>query len=751
MYVRKLMWFSIGFAVASAIGMYFLQGCWYLAASGIASLLLAICLYLMKRFPKLRIAVVCLLGCVIGFVWLSVFETAYLSVPRAADDKRYVLTLTATDYSYESDYGCVVEGVGKLNNKMYRMRIYLPKQIKLSPGDTLTARFLLRSTLPGGSADSSYHASDGTFFTAKAFRTPDIIKAEKLPWYGYPALVRQTIKNTLNQVFSSDTAGFAIALLIGDTEGIDYKTDIAFKMSGISHIIAVSGFHVTVLFSVVYVLLGKKRFLAAGLGIPILFFFAAVAGFSPSIMRACLMHSLMIVALLFDQEYDPPTALGFAVLVMLLANPWTVTNVGFQLSVGCMVGILLFAEPIKQWIMERKVFTGVKGKPKKLIAGFAVSVGMSVGATIAVTPLCAYYFEMVSLVSVITNLLTTWIITFIFYGVMLAFVVALIWSPLGSIVGWIFAWPIRYVLLTAKSIAAFPLSAVYTDSVYIIMWLVLVYLMLGILLLSKRKQIITTSCCAAITLCIALIASWVPPRMDECRVTVLDVGQGQCILLQSKGKTFMVDCGGDSDTQAADIAAKTLLSQGISSLDGLILTHYDSDHAAGAFYLLQRIPAETLYLPNCVDASETAASIEEVHEGEQQKVLQDLCITFGGAQITLIPSRSNLSDNESGLCVLFQTENCDILITGDRSIQGELELMRYVALPELEVLIVGHHGSKYSTGQALLEMTSPEYAIISVGADNMYGHPTEETIGRLLDAGCIIYRTDLHGKIVYRR
>ena len=77
--------------------------------------------------------------------------------------------------------------------------------------------------------------------------------------------------------------------------------------------------------------------------------------------------------------------------------------------------------------------------------------------------------------------------------------------------------------------------------------------------------------------------------------------------------------------------------------------------------------------------------------------------------------------------------------------------MRYVALPELEVLIVGHHGSKYSTGQALLEMTSPEYAIISVGADNMYGHPTEETIGRLLDAGCIIYRTDLHGKIVYRR
>ena len=132
-------------------------------------------------------------------------------------------------------------------------------------------------------------------------------------------------------------------------------------------------------------------------------------------------------------------------------------------------------------------------------------------------------------------------------------------------------------------------------------------------------------------------------------------------------------------------------------------------------------------------------------------VSQDICITFDSAKITLIPSRSNLSDNESGLCVLFQTQNCDILITGDRSIAGEQELMRYLDLPELEVLIVGHHGSKYSTSVELLEKTSPEIAIISVGADNLSGHPTQETIQRLLEAGWEIYRPDLHGTIVYRR
>ena len=135
------MWFAIGFALASAVGMYFLQGYWYLAASGVAALLLAVCLGLMLRFPKLRIGAVCLLGCVVGFIWLSFFEETYLSIPREVDEKRVVLTLTATDYSYETDYGCVVEGIGLLNSKPYTMRIYLPKKAEIAPGDTLTARF----------------------------------------------------------------------------------------------------------------------------------------------------------------------------------------------------------------------------------------------------------------------------------------------------------------------------------------------------------------------------------------------------------------------------------------------------------------------------------------------------------------------------------------------------------------------------------------------------------------------------------
>ena len=745
------MWVAIGFVIAAAIGMYLLQGEWYFAASGCAALIFAGVIVLMQRIPKMKLLAFCIFGCVIGFLWLSVFESAYLSVPRAADEQRIVLTITATDYSVQSDYGYTVDGIGRINNRPYRMRIYLPKEVDIAPGDTLTARYLIRSTLPGGSAEAVYHASDGMFLTGKAFRTPDLVKADKLPWYGYSALIRQTIRHVLHQIFPEDAAGFAVALLIGDTDGLDYMTDISFKTSGISHFVAVSGFHVTALFSIVYVLLGKKRWLSAVIGIPLLLLFAAVTGFSQSTVRAVLMHSLMIIATLFDKEYDPLTALGFAALVMLILNPWTITSVGFQLSVGCMIGILLLAEPIKRWIMERKCFVKLKGKRKKLLAAFAVSVGMSLGATIVVTPLCAYYFGMVSLVSVLTNLLASWVIALIFYGVMLAFLMGLIYAPLGNVVAWIIAWLIRYVLLVAKGIAKFPLAAVYMDSIYIVMWLVFVYVLLLVLIVAKRKPLLECICYAVISLSIALLLSWVPPKLDECRVTVLDVGQGQCILLQSHGKTFLVDCGGDSDEESANIAAKALLSQGVYVLDGVILTHYDRDHAAGAAYLLQRIPTKTLYMPNCIDEDGTAATLSAVHDGVIISVDQNAVISFEEVQIALIPSRSNLSDNESGLCVLFQTENCDILITGDRSTSGERELMRYIDLPELEVLIVGHHGSKYSTSEELLEKTKPEYAIISVGADNLYGHPTEEVIQRLLEAGSIIYRTDLHGTIIFRR
>ncbi len=746
--MRKLMWFVIGFAGACLLAGYCLTSQDYLPAIVIACLGLAICLGFLLKFRQARVPAAVLLGCIVGFCWLFVHDQWQLSSVRAYDGERLELSIVALDDPEPTQYGCRVLGLTKIDGIYRQVMLYLYDEDTAALGDTVSGSFLLRSTLSDGSRDSQYNRGEGIFLMATSGK--DLVKTtpEQLPWYCYPAKARQSLTALMIRIFPEDTVGFARALLLGEDDGIDYKTDSDLKVSGIAHVIAVSGMHVTILFGLIYFVTCRRRLLVVLLGFPMLFFFAAMVGFSPSITRACLMNGLMMVGLLFDKEYDSFTSLAFAVLVMLVGNPYMIVSVSFQLSVMCMVGMFLFAEPIREYLMAERRLGRFK-RCRKLTYSFATAVGIALGASITTAPLCAIYFGMVSLVTLITNVLTLWIITYVFYGIMAACLAAGIFLPIGAALARLCSVGIRLVLDIVSLFAAFPLAAVYTHSIYISFWLAFCYILLGVYCRMKRKRPVTFACLATIGLCLSLLLSWWEAQLDDCRVTVLDVGQGQCILLQAEGRTYMVDCGGVSDATAADTAAAALLSQGIDRLDGLIITHFDRDHAGGAEYLLSRIPADQLFLPVSLDEEGVSVNLRFYSGGQVQLVQDTLALSFGAATLTMIPSQMGNVDNESGLCILFQRENCDILITGDRSQVGERELMRSIDLPELEVLIVGHHGSKTSTSIELLEKTTPEIAIISVG-ENSFGHPAQEVLERLQAYGCIIYRTDLHGTVVYR-
>lgn len=162
-----------------------------------------------------------------------------------------------------------------------------------------------------------------------------------------------------------------------------------------------------------------------------------------------------------------------------------------------------------------------------------------------------------------------------------------------------------------------------------------------------------------------------------------------------------------------------------------------------------RIDIEHVYLPLTEDADGCLQPVLDAVP-EQTPIDSELTIAFGDAQIRLFPAKDAGSGNDSCASVLFQRLKCDTLITGDLSADAERQLLKDHDLPDLEVLIVGHHGSKYSTCEELLSATAPDVAIISVGADNSYGHPTNQVLERLKNAGCAVYRTDLHGSITYR-
>lgn len=231
-------------------------------------------------------------------------------------------------------------------------------------------------------------------------------------------------------------------------------------------------------------------------------------------------------------------------------------------------------------------------------------------------------------------------------------------------------------------------------------------------------------------------------------ITVFDVGQGQCVLLRCGEQCALVDCGGENGDADGEEIVRALQMRGIFSLDAVILTHYDKDHVCGVYQLLQRINVGELILPELDDENSVRDRLEYCAKAENitvSYVSRNLCCAFGAGRLQIYPPTDTKEKNAS-LSALMSVEEYDILVTGDMSADAETQLLLRYELPKLEVLVAGHHGSKYSTGKRLLEATRPEIVLISVG-ENTYGHPAPEVLERIASVGAKVYRTDRDGDI----
>ena len=748
--MRKLMWFTIGFGASAALGAYCFRGTGLLILIA-AALVMAVLAVFFRRYPVAACCGLVLLGAAIGAGVFYTYDTAYISQARMMDGKVTEIILRADSYGWETDYGTSVDGRIRLEGRTYQVRLYLDEELVISPGDEIRTAVKLRLTDEGGHKEPTFHRSNGILLLAYQ-RAEAMLIHHALTWRDYPGVIRERSLDVLRRYMPEDVLGFAEALLLAYKVDLSYEAGADFRLTGISHIVAVSGLHMSILFALVYTVCGKHRLLTAILGIPCVILFAAITGFTPSVTRAAIMQILMMLALVANREYDPPTALAAAVLGMLLWNPLMITAVAFQLSVASVAGIYLFAAPIRGWLMVRLSGKGTKGKwGNRLARWISASVSVTLSATVLTTPLVAWYYGTVSLVNVLTNLLVLPVISAVFYGTMAVCALGFFWPAAAAFLGAVVAIPVRYVLWIASLLADFPLAAVFTVSPYVVIWLAVSYVMILWVIFSKKRRPLIAICCSVLSLCVSLMLSYAEPLLDQGRVTALDVGQGQCIVLQSGENTFLVDCGGDYPEDAADIAADYLMSMGINRIDGLILTHYDRDHAGGVRFLVNRLQIDRVYLPDAADSDGELSGVLLSTVGSEHIWLQeDIQISLDGGKITIYAPEGGNSGNESCAAVLFQTENCDTLITGDMSAFRERQLVWRAELPDLEVLVVGHHGSKTSTSQELLNWCAPDVAIISVGADNSYGHPSPEVLRRLTELGCVIYRTDQMGNIIYR-
>lgn len=730
--MRRLCWFVLGFAAASAAGAYWNPGLLALLPAAAASLLAGI----FASSGKQRLALVSL-GLCLGLCWFCLYDGVLLQPARLADGSTQQITMTASDYPEKTGSGLRLEGRIHLSDRSYRTMLYLSDPaVPIQPGDQIATTAQLRLTTHGGHQSPTYHRSQGVFLLAYSQSDAAVIH-RKAGLREFPARLRRAVSTRLRQTQPADVQALAAALVLGDNSGLTYGQQTELSLSGIRHMTAVSGMHVSILFSLILLLTLRQRILSAVLGLPVIWLFAAMAGLTPSVVRAAVMLSMMLLARLSRREYDSPTALAFAVLVLLIANPLCVSSASFQLSVGAVTGILALYPSLLRALAGR--LAGRKSRKARLLRFLAQPLCLTLSATAMTAPLTALLFGSVSLISPVTNLLTFWAMPLAFCTAALSCVL-----PVCSALS---APLLRYLQAVSHWLGNLPGSAAYLESPYLSAFFWFATALLGLFQLGKhQKKALFAGILAVSLLCACLLEPLEP--VDDYRVTVLDVGQGQCIILECAGRVFVVDCGGNAGEAVGEQAAQALLSRGIGRIDGLILTHFDQDHIAGAAHLLQRIHTQALYLPPYWQ-EQSCQLLARQMEGRVYFVQEDLQLTFGPGRLQIFAPPGSAQTLQPGLSVLFSAGSFCGLITGDMDAVLERWLVRQHSLPRVSLLVAGHHGSASSTCQQLLQAVQPEIVVFSVGR-NAHGHPAGAVLERVQALGCRIYRTDQDGTLCFR-
>ena len=740
--MRILATFTGAFALGIFLAQYLLPVEWLLPCGAAAFVLAFGRLFLRNETGRRVLLVGVGLALAFGYDCLYIRQVQRPMEELAGTQRE--MTMTLCDYAISTGYGAKV--TVRLEDFPGKAVYYgEEKLLELEPGQTVTDLVQLQSAARIRDDDVTSFTSKGVFLLAYRRGEASYGEGTSASPRWWPVRMGRAMQSRIAELFMGDEAGFLTAILTGDKSRLSDEGAAALSEAGLYHILAVSGMHCGFLLALVTYLTGKhRRRLTALCALPLLAFYAALTGGSPSVLRSCVMLAFLLAAPVCRRDSDGPTALLAALFLILLANPFAAASISLQLSFTAMAGILFLTPRLYRLLMH-----GRKGNrvTRFLAAGFSATMG----ALVFTVPLSGWYFGTLTLISPLSNLLCLWAASGVFVLGLVTVLLGFFCLPPAKLLAVVPALLTRYILLMAGLLAKIPYHAAYFANPYLKYWLAYAYILFLTAWL-RRKAPRRKYALAAILTCLTLALT---VKLGEWRyhagldVKVLDVGQGQCVLLASGGDFTLVDCGsGNSWYGPGEIASQHLRAMGCRKLDRLVLTHYDSDHISGVRSLLARMDVDTLLVPELADdglggeilelAREHGVTVETVESRTE--------LPMGKAVLTVLPPVGEGEDNERGLSVLASAEDADILITGDMDAATERKFLEAYDLPDIEVLVAGHHGSKYSTSNDLLDALTPETACISVGS-NSYGHPADETMRRLAEHGCAIYRTDMQGTI----
>lgn len=745
---------TVGFSFAAGLFLTLLPwDGWQLYAAGALALASLLWALLGRGTPHLRRVLLVLLPLMVSLLYFSAYRALVRQPVQALCGGEHDFSAAVCDWPEATEHGAKV--TIRLHGLLGAKAVYYGDDdlLSLRPGDALSGTAWWNDVAAIGDGDLRQFSSRGVYALLYDRDTLTVQPAPDMPLGYAPQYAAKALRDKLAQLWDDPSVlGFLTAELTGDKSLLPESDYVAMQETGLAHIFAVSGLHCAFLVTLLSLLIPPthRRTLCA-VASAVLVFYMLLTGLSPSVARACVMQLFLLSAPLFRRGSDPLTSLAAALTVILLVNPYAVGSVSLQLSFAATLGMVLLAGRLY------KSFTGwYRGRNRAVRAALsflAANLAATLGALVFTAPLTAYYFNILSLVAPLAGLLAVPAAGYAFMSAFVSALLGLVWTPLGHLAGYVPLLLVKYILWVAHLLLAVPYHAVYFTNVYLRVWLLYVYAaFLGCAVTpdGKRKYALAS----ALTVLTLAACLWLNSRWQQYgafRAAVLDVGQGESVALCSGSEAALVDCGSsNSYVDAGSVAADALQSAGIRRLSAVIVTHYHADHTNGLTEVLTRLSVDTLYLPDIEDeygVRDRLVSLAAHQGADVVFVTEPTRIALGEAVLTVYPPLLTTGDlNEQGLTALATAGDFDLLITGDMAGQTEQLLAQTYPLPDVEVLVVSHHGSRYSSDESFLRAITPDNAVISVG-DNRYGHPAEETLRRLQAVGATVWRTDQQGSI----
>jgi len=602
--------------------------------------------------------------------------------------------------------------------------------------------------------------------------------------------LRSSLSNSLSVCLPEPQSSLAQAILLGLRGSLPFDLMQSFYMTGTTHLIAISGMNLTILLGMILPLtvwiFGRRNKTYFWISLAFIWLYTILTGMPATMVRAAVMGSVFLAAELLGRQRNGLAALALAAALMTAADPRVLWDISFQLSFLSMLGLILISPYLIAFTGPHKASRQSRYTLwlKNLIV---ISFGTTLAAVIATWPLTALNFHAFSLVSAPATFFAMPAFPGIIVTSLLTSTAGLAWPPPGMLFGWV-AWLfLSYFLLVVQIFSSVPLA--YIRDIVLQPWQAVVYyamLVTVLLCLKYRRPLwdqikslnhriyqaagtltlnkLKPMAYPALTILLAgniLIWMGVSALPDgRLHINILDVGQGECILIRTPdGQNILIDSGPDPASACTQLGKK--LPFWDRHIDMLILTQLQSDHIAGSLEILKRYDIGSLGTPPYSSNAVLPGGIIEA--ARIKKVALNTLVsgnqlnTGSGVRLAVLnpptePFKGTEDDaNNNSIVIRISYGKVNFLLCSDIGMETERFLADNRAGLQSDVLKVAHHGSKGSSSDDFLAIVRPTSAVISAGAVNRFGHPNRETLERLLDKvpSGNIFVTAIHGNVEY--